>query len=116
MGIDFVAFDESGKTHFCESVKWLRDDAPYELFYRNKHAMKEIMNTEDIGLYSKDIESYLNLMHFVAATPEERETYSEWVSDTEEKELSDWMYHRLREFCRLLQTCYETGLSARWSI
>jgi 5-methylcytosine-specific restriction endonuclease McrBC GTP-binding regulatory subunit McrB len=117
MGIDFVVYNEvSGKTVFCESVKWLRDSAPRELFYGNNHTMKEVMTTDDLRLYFQDIKRYTNALQFQKADPNDEDDWDKWVSKDREHSIEDWLWQKLVSFQNILKQAIELGLVARWSI
>lgn len=121
MGIDFVAYDASGATVFCESVKWLRDEAPHELFYGSQYAMKEVLMKSDITGYRNQIRDFLDGLRFIQANPEVEEIYDEWYDkwesvDGDEISIEDWLYWKLRELQGTLTKCVELDLSVRWSI
>jgi hypothetical protein len=115
MGIELVAIDSHGKAIFCESVKWLRDEAPHELFYGNLHAMKDKMMPSDVRSYRDDIDSYLAKLHFQEANPEDEDDYNKWITDDKKEWIDDWLYWRLKDFSGILSNCCEKGLSAYWS-
>lgn len=116
MGIEFVVYNQaSGKTFICESVKWLRDDAPHELFYGNINAMKEMMTTEDIRHYMEDIKRYLDALMFKEADLSDEDDYDKWISSNDKEWIEDWMYGKLTNFVNILQQACELGLVARWS-
>lgn len=117
MGIEFVVYNQaSGQTVICESVKWLRDNAPHELFYGNKHAMKELMSTDDIQHYMEDMKQYLDALTFKAADSSNEDDYNKWVSRNGEHWIDDWVYGKLASFADILTQACELGLVARWSI
>lgn len=118
MGLDFVAFDESGETVLCESVTWMRDYAPTELFYGNKFAMKSVLTTEDITGYWKDFHDYLKSYTYIPASPEDDtsvEAYDRWISADDKDSIDDRIFQKLMDFQGLLYKCVDLKLSGKWS-
>ena len=120
MGFHFIAFDgNTGQVWFSESVPWLRDEMPPELFHGNLTTMKDVLSPNDICEYWKDITAYLDKLDYCPAQSGETETYNEWydkwVSKDKSYSLDDCFYKKLQGFSELLRKCIDMRLSARWS-
>lgn len=117
MGIDLVTIDSSGNLGFAFACKWLRDDAPRELFWESEYgAGKREMTLDDLKTYQQEFKTYIQNLHFQAANPDDEEDYDKWISFDGQKSI-DWdIYNCIEGFIYFLQGCINKGYSAYWSI